>query len=312
VRPSLQLYQLLDGTVIVAKDHPDRVAADLAIAWAGTWQSRNLTIQQLFERQQSLFPISGTVSTHDPNWGLQKDRIIASWKGRRSCPGPNGQPWALPRSLPSYFADFVIAQIVYIMQGGDIPGYSHHDLYWIGKKPIMTHLGPAHDASSVRDISVGNWQLRSAEEEAVAPVVEKSDLIFHPANVGWIKGRLINQPITRVNRRVYAARLLQKPFATLLLDFLKAFPSVLLQSMWAVLQAQGWPSHYIRFLKYIHQDMVQVTKLFGTTHTGPDKQAGLWTGSGASTILLLCLLDVLLRELYRSPGFSWDKDGMRP
>jgi ribosomal protein L32 len=126
--------------------------------------------------------------------------------------------------------------------------------------------------------------------------------------VGWIKGRLINQPITRVNRRVYRARLTHRPFATLLLDFLKAFPSVLLHSMWAVMEAQGWHRDYINLFKYVHTDMIQVTKLFGTTHRGPVKRAGLWTGSGASTILLLCLIDVLLRELYRSPGFSWDDE----
>jgi hypothetical protein len=151
--------------------------------------------------------------------------------------------------------------------------------------------------------------LRSAEDEGVAPVVEKADLIFHPSNVGWIKGRLINQPpIARVNRRVYRARLTKRPFATLLLDFLKAFPCVLLRSMWAAMEAQGWPRDYINLFKYVHTDMVQVTKLFGTTHKGLVKPAGLWTGSGASTILLLCLIDVLLRELYRSPGFSWDNE----
>ena len=93
------------------------------------------------------------------------------------------------------------------------------------------------------------------EEEAVAPVTAVLSTVVHPANVGWVKGRVINTPIVRVNRRLHRCRLEQSRFAVLLLDFLKAFPSVLLESQWEVLRAQGWHADTIRLLKVLHTNM---------------------------------------------------------
>jgi hypothetical protein len=85
---------------------------------------------------------------------------------------------------------------------------------------------------------------------------------------------------------------------------MKAFPSVLLESMWQVLEAQGWDPAYIRAFRIMHTDMRQYSKIGGRSFPGPPKKAGLWTGSGASTVLLLCMLDVLVRVVYSSPYFD--------
>ena len=76
--------------------------------------------------------------------------------------------------------------------------------------------------------------------------------------------------------------------------------------MWEVMDAQGWRSDYILLLRSMHKDMRQTTRIHGQPSEGPPKFAGLGTGSGASFILLLCLLDVLLRELYRHACFDWE------
>ncbi len=305
-KSGLVLYQLSTGEVVQVAEQTPVVAGDIKVSWSGNWKGRDLTLEQKLLRQASLFPIAGSVSEHEPRYGFDQERIRESWKGRSSVPGPNGEPWSLPRALPFYYSSCIAAQGRFLLEGNVIRDYNIHDLYFIGKKPVMTAFGPAYSSDTVRDISVGNWQLRSLEEEAVAPIAVIADQILHPANVGWVKGRLINQPITKANRAIYWARIKARPFACLLLDFLKAFPSVLLPSMWEVLSAQGWRRDYIVLLRSLHQDMRQTMRIHGQSFEGPPKFAGLWTGSGASCILLLCLLDVLLRELYRHACFDWE------
>jgi hypothetical protein len=124
-------------------------------------------------------------------------------------------------------------------------------------------MGATYSADSVRDISVGNWQLRALEQELAAPVTQVLDQIIHEANVGWVPGRLIGTPILRVNRGVHRAQVAGEPYAVLLLDFMKAFPSVLLESMWQVLEAQGWDPAYIRAFRIMHTDMRQYSKIGG-------------------------------------------------
>jgi hypothetical protein len=248
---------------------------------------------------------SGLFHRHPPNWIIDEERIRSSWKSKRSCTGPNKQPWSFPRSMPKYHAKAIVAQIHYLMSRKPrLRHYAIHDLYWIGKKPFWTELGMAFDADSIRDISVANWQVRTIEQECAAPVVEVLPDALHPANVGWIKGRLINQPVAQINRRVFQCRTLQQDFAVLLLDFLKAFPSVLLESMWRVMEIHGWPTPYILLFQELHSDMQQIANYAGLRLQGPPKISGLWTGSNASTVLLLELLDVLICSVYNAPSFG--------
>ena len=70
--------------------------------------------------------------------------------------------------MPSYHADALVAQAQWLMRGRlPTETYTDHDLYFIGKKPIDTPLGPAYTSDTVRDISVGTWQMRSLGEELV-------------------------------------------------------------------------------------------------------------------------------------------------
>ena len=300
----ISYYRLRSGEIVSFHDDAERVAEDLSLAWTHVWADRALAPGQERSRSAMLQAVHATVSSASPDWGLQAERLRESWKTRQSCPGPNGQPWDLPRALPFYFSQSVVAQGHFIMRGGSLLGYFEHDLFWIGKKPELVDGRPTYSADSVRDISVGNWQLRALEQELAAPVTQVLDQIIHEANVGWVPGRLIGTPILRVNRGVHRAQVAGEPYAVLLLDFMKAFPSVLLESMWQVLGVQGWDPAYIRAFRIMHTDMRQYSKIGGRSFPGPPKKAGLWTGSGASTVLLLCMLDVLVRVVYSSPYFD--------
>ena len=183
--------------------------------------------------------------------------------------------------------------------------FTLQDLYFTPKKPeVLSDGSIGHKATSVRDISVGDWQMRALATELVAPVTDKLDVILHSSNVGWVPGRIINQPVVRANRRITQARSECVRIFCLLLDFLKAFPTVDLPSLWYVMETIGWEPRILTLLILLHSDMRQVIQMGNHSTKGPDRTRGLWTGSGASTVLLLILLDVLIRYVYNSVYFG--------
>jgi hypothetical protein len=175
------------------------------------------------------------------------------------------------------------------------------------KKPQVLNDGAVgYTMSTVCDISVGNWQMRALAVELVAPVTSKLDEVLHPVNVGWVPGTLINKPVERADRRIITARVQGQAIYVLLLDFLKAFPSVDQTSLWLILETMGWDKRIIDLLALLHIDMTQVLQMGNRSLPCLPRTRGLWTGSGASTVLLMILLDILIRHCYNSPYFTPD------
>jgi len=245
------------------------------------------------------------VSQFVQDWEPQPQAFRNKMVNKNTVAGPNGRPWTYLKALAGTHGSYLCDWLRHLDQGHPAPDFLvAHDLYFATKKPVDFLNGePIYDAGSFRDISVGNVELRVLEWVAASPVAGKLQQIIHPDNVGWVPGRTILRPVTRTNRKVWERRGDDHEWGVLLLDFLKGFPSVRQLGMWAVMRIQGWSPGRVLTMTALHRDIGQFLRFEGGCYQAVPKNDGLWTGSGASTTMFLCLLDVLVRVVRAHPTF---------
>ena len=299
-RTEVGSYQARGGGMLDFQVQPGKCMEDLSSCWGAIWSPPPLSSETQALRQECLQGLQLPVLHGEA--GTSPQRIQKWIKGRSSIPGPRGRCWSILAALPRFFSETIASQVD-CLKSGRLPflRYNHHDLYFIPKAPTVLPDGQVfHCGEQFRDISVGDTESRAAEAEMVAPCREALQLDVDQANAGWVPGRDAVQPI--VDTASWTRR--HGDWGIMLLDFQKAFPTVILSSLWAILYARGMDPQTLMGLKMLHVGMTQTLWVGSSSIAGPRKTDGLWTGSCASPTLLLLLLDVLIRMIKASSDIA--------
>ena len=175
----------------------------------------------------------------------------------------------------------------------------------LGKAP--KHQAPdgslKRTAADTRIIEVGNTENRILAR-AVCFVLTRGPVgsWFDADQYAWLPGRHGLTAVTRMDTAMKVATLDGHEGPAGFGDLEKAFPSVLLDGLWALLEHWGAPAALRTFLNNLYTNVRRYARGQESTYDWGTSRRGLKTGCGLSTVLLLfamLVLGVALRRHFR-------------
>ena len=239
---------------------------------------------------------------------------------RRSCPGPNGIPFACYSELCDLAAPILLGVCQFLAAGGaPKSGFNDSTLFFLPKDG--TGLPPAHRpiAASNTDNRIIANVVRRKLESAVLSILDR-------AQTGFVRGRRIEEHIHFFNRKFYNALYsryrddlpapgLDYPdddsvnvprdggtdYYILFLDFAKAYDSVSRRFLFCLLERVGIPSCYINIIRALYHDVKAWPALPGKTSMHIRMPDGLKQGCPLSCLLFILAIDPLVSVLSKVP-----------
>ena len=253
-------------------------------------------------------------STPDPNI-FHFLRAIA--KGKNNSPGPNGIPIAAFRFCPR--APSLFSEVdTEIKEGSVVPSDFNLSLAWFPAKGEQEGdlIEVIRAPSDTRPLAGKNTDNKIIVLANVLALERQYCRITHKAQNGFVPGRNFLNNLVDVDAaaRIYSMKHMgagplcaRSPRNIPVLssnDFGAAFPSVLHQWMWLVLEHRKLPSRFIRFFQAIYKNAAAVTIHNGDVVILIRFLSGVLQGCPASAMLFNLALDPSLAAFERCLEFG--------
>jgi ribonuclease HI/exonuclease III len=273
------------------------IAQNLKEAWEPIWKRKRVskrTIHKYLER----YPKRLSSEVKEIDIGVVRAAIRSS--GNTSA-GPDGIPFLAYRIFSAEADTLFLALIEYLALSPSTRAnrsFNHANLFFIPKRK------KALRALNQRPISVSNTDNRIVSNCLRRVLLAPLSEIIDQAQAAFLPGRSIETPIRNMNDKYYSALRDGNELYVLLVDFAKAFDSVSLVYLFALLEHIGAPEWAINLLRSLYSDIRARPILYDGHNVIMNILDGLKQGCPLAPLLFVLVIDPLLYHLSLIRGMA--------
>ena len=220
-----------------------------------------------------------------------EDMLAVIEDSNNSSPGPDGVPFAIYRNV-AVLAAPILQAVAEALADGHAPPKNYN----LGKLFLIPKTASPW-ARAMRPISVTNADNRLVAKAFARAIGPALNAILHPAQKGFIPGRLGTEHIHDLNKRFYGALEKGDPYHLLFVDVKKAFDSIDHSFILHTIERAGLPNWLQNVVRgFLHKAAVYPI-VAGNTNCLIPVTRGVKQGCPLSPLLFVLCYDPLLEAL---------------